>query len=66
MTEEIITEEVYIFEAEGDHDEGEEPIVSLELSIGSKKQKINLYKNSDPDSIAHKFAEMNGFSEEDE
>lgn len=45
---------------EVDHDEGEEPLLYVDVNLGQDKTRIALYQRSNPDKVAAKFVEEHG------
>ena len=54
------------FEDDQDHEAGEEPLLFVDLNFGNKETKIKLYRNSDPQRLARKFAHLKKLDEETE
>jgi hypothetical protein len=43
-----------------DHEEGEEPLLYVDVNLGSTKTRIALYQKSDPERVAIKFVQEHG------
>lgn len=43
-----------------DHDEGEEPLLYVDVNLGQEKTRIALYQRSNPDRVASKFVAEHG------
>lgn len=45
---------------EVDHDDGEEPLLYVDVNLGSDKTRIALYQRSNPEKVAQKFVQEHG------
>ncbi len=46
-----------------DHDEGEEPLLYVDVNLGHEKERIALYERSKPEQVARKFVREKGLDE---